>query len=126
MTVDLELADRFVRHLQLYARGEEQAITAVDLCPALGLEPTAQNRRMLRGCVHHAVETGTLVCAGQRGYFVPASETEARGTAARLRSEAREMERRADETERLAERMFTLARPLPVDQELFGNLEESA
>lgn len=119
MTVDLELADRFVRHLRIYARGEGQAITAVELCPALGLKPNGQGRRHLRACVHHAIESGELVASGQNGYWIPATEAEARGSAARLRSEAREMEQRAQATERLAARMFA-------PQDLFSGLEESA
>lgn len=106
MRVDLELAARFVRYLQRYAHGESHAITAVELCPALGIKATAQGRRHLRAAAHWAIEHGHLVCAGQAGYFVPASEHEARGTAARLRSEAIELRERADATVRLAERTF--------------------
>lgn len=106
MTVDLELAARFVAHLRVYARGEANAITAVALCPALGLPATAQSRRHFRAATHWAIESGTLVCSGQSGYWIPATEAEARGTAARLRSEAREMEQRAKATERLAARWF--------------------
>jgi hypothetical protein len=126
MTVDLELAERFVAYLRIHARGEDRAITAAKLCPALGLPPTAQSRRHLRAAAHHAVESGTLVCSGQNGYWIPASEDEARGTAARLRSEAHEMLKRADETERLAERAFALGRTLPAPQDLFGMMEVEA
>jgi hypothetical protein len=126
MTVDLDLADRFVRHLQRYARGEAKAITAVDLCPALGLKPTAQARRHFRAAAHWAIENGHLICAGQRGYFAPASEDEANGTAAQLDSEADEMRKRADATRRLARRQFVLARPLPVPQDLLALLDCAA
>lgn len=109
MTVDVELAARFVAFLRLNARGEAKAITAAELCPQLGLPSTAQSRRHLRAAAHWAIEDGTLVCSGQAGYWIPATEDEARGTAARLRSEAREMEQRAEATERLARRMFAPA-----------------
>lgn len=118
MTVDLELADRFVRHLRIYARGEAKAITAVELCPALGLPATAQSRRHLRAAANWAIRNDRLICAGSRGYFSPTTESEARGTAARLRSEAHEMLARAESTERLAERAFVVARPLPAPQSL--------
>lgn len=108
MTVDLQLCDRFVAFLRSFARGEAHAMTAATVCAGLGLPGTPQDKRNLRACAQHASKAGHLVCSGNSGYFVPASAEEAKGTSARLRSEAHELLARADRTERLMAEAFAV------------------
>lgn len=126
MTVDLELYPRFMAFLRAHARGEAHAITAKTLCPALGLEATPQARRHLRACAQHASASGDLVCSGNAGYYVPASADEARGASARLRAEAFELLKRADQADRLTQEAFAHGGPRrPVVLPLFSLLEAS-
>lgn len=128
-TPDLELSDRFVRYLRAFAIGEKQAQTAVTICAALGLEPTETNRRTLRACSQQAVRAGHLVCAGQRGYFVPACPSEVLVTTRRLRSEAGELWKRARLVDDLATERFDLREapdPPRVRPALFALLEAEA
>jgi hypothetical protein len=60
---------------------------------------------------HAAIESGELVSAGGRGYFVPAMLDQAEGTVARLRSEAGEIQQRARLTLQLARERFSLTPP---------------
>ena len=126
MTVDLQLCDRFVAFLQSFARGEAHAMTAATICSGLGLPGTLNDKRQLRACAQHASKAGHLVCSGNSGYFVPASAEEAKGTSARLRSEAHELLARADRTERLMAETFAIREPRMERPGLLALLEAEA
>ena len=121
-----DLDDRFVSYLQSYAVGAEQAQTAVTICAALGLVPNEQSRRMLRACSQQAIRSGRLVCAGQRGYYVPATAAEVLASTSRLRSEASELWKRAKRVDLLAAERFELvevSEPMGERPALFAMLE---
>ncbi len=101
--------DRFVRHLQACAVGEAKARPAVAICRSLGLEPDERNRRVIRAWTLLALKAGHLVCAGQKGYFVPATPAEVQSTTRRLRGEAYELLKRARRADELSAERFELA-----------------
>lgn len=118
MTVDLELAERFVKLLQAHARGEAKAMTANTILAALDLKATDNNRREIRACAQHAVQQmGHLICSGSAGYFTPATPEEVATACGRLRSEAYELIRRAKRAEELAAEHFDLAEAPELDDE---------
>jgi hypothetical protein len=120
MTDTVDLYDRFLAYLRAYAVGAAHAQTAVTICAALGLEPNENSRRQLRACAHQASRSGALICAGQRGYYVPSSPDEVKATTNRLRSDAGELWERAKRMEQIAERAFA---PPPVRPALFALME---
>lgn len=105
MTGDVDV-DRFVAYLRAFAVGACHAQPAVTICVALGLEPSERQRRVLRAWSALALQAGHLVCAGQRGYYLPASPEEVLATTRRLRNEATQLRKRAQKAEELAVARF--------------------
>lgn len=95
-----------VAYLRQHAVGESHAVTASVLCRAIGIQPTEQGKRIIRGIVHQAVARGELICSGQSGYFVPATREEAESSLGRLTAEARSLRMRAEAARRLVIEKF--------------------
>jgi hypothetical protein len=111
-----EITDRLVAYLETYAKGESRAVRASTLCSALGLEASEQGKRVVRAAAQHAVQSGYLVCASQRGYFLPSSPSEVDSTARRLESESAQLK---DRYRRL---LALKAKHFPVSQDRPGLL----
>lgn len=65
-------------------KGEENAISAVELAKVLGLT----DLRTLRKQIEKARRSGTVICSSEKGYYLPADMFELRSYVARMTARA--------------------------------------
>lgn len=95
---------QFYDQLRQHASGQSNAKTARQLVRLLNLGRNGDRR--LRQLANAATESGMLVCTGNAGYWLPATEQEAEETIGRLHSQGIKMLERARELRVLVSRQF--------------------
>lgn len=100
MTADI------LRILVERGEGAEHAITAGDLCLALGMTPTESAKRVVRAVISAMPEAGFLVVGDDHGYLIPATEREADASLGRMAKQIEASTRRMDAVKRLLGRKF--------------------
>lgn len=96
---------QFYDQLKQHASGQSNAKTARQLVRMMALGRNGDRR--LRLLANAATESGLLVCTGNAGYWLPATEQEAEETIGRLNSQGLRMLERARELRALVARQFT-------------------
>lgn len=100
MTADI------LRILRERGEGAEHAITAGDLCLALGMTPTESAKRVVRAVISAMPEAGFLVVGDDHGYLIPAEACEADASLGRMAKQIETTTRRMDAVKRLIGRKF--------------------
>ncbi len=91
--------------------GRAQALTAAQLCLALGYvdaagEPTENHKRHVRLLAQHAVDSDRLICSDDTGYFIPVSAEEMSEMFGRFESQIDLMRERLRKLRALSDRLF--------------------
>ena len=107
-----EQVSAFYAFLRSRGRGQAHAIKALELANRLGLTGSREAKERQMRALHNAcIESQRAVCSGNAGYWIPASMAEVQESTRRWRSQAADMNRKAQLLEEAAAR--ELSQPVP-------------
>jgi hypothetical protein len=93
-------------YLKAHANGLSNAKTARHLAAALHLGKNGD--RVLRALANAATASGLLICTGNEGYWLPATQAEAEETIGRIASQGAKMLQRANELRALVAQKYAV------------------